>query len=258
MQYGFNLEGKEHQLHSSGLVSLGGQLPYCLELQTGRLTDILLALDQKSAYNRASLRKKITSWLYLRTRPGFYLEMNEHLHLAYADQRDGHGTQHWWRLFFDDETRDQLERVSHNTTFAPPGMDLPPGNSKQAFRSEKVTREWGGMYLRSEAEVHIAQALEARGLLFFANCRGRISGIGSPVSAPSLTGRLELDFLVFHQGKCMILEVDGQHHQESGQIQRDYVRDRVLLREGIPTARFSAAECLQDAKAVVSEFLALF
>ena len=61
-----------------------------------------------------------------------------------------------------------------------------------------------------------------------------------------LSGRVEADFLIFKNSKCMILEVDGQHHQEGSQTVRDYVRDRVLLREGIPTARFTAQECLNN------------
>lgn len=56
----------------------------------------------------------------------------------------------------------------------------------------------------------------------------------------------------------MILEVDGQHHQEGTNTIRDYVRDRVLLREGIPTARFTAQECLNQTSDVVTEFLELF
>ena len=56
----------------------------------------------------------------------------------------------------------------------------------------------------------------------------------------------------------MILEVDGNHHQESLQITRDYVRDRVLLREGIPTVRFEAKECFEQPENVVIEFLNMF
>jgi very-short-patch-repair endonuclease len=49
--------------------------------------------------------------------------------------------------------------------------------------------------------------------------------------------------MVFCQGKCLILEVDGQHHEEAGQVIRDYARDRVLLRSGVPTVRFTAKDC---------------
>ena len=39
---------------------------------------------------------------------------------------------------------------------------------------------------------------------------------------------------------------------------RDYSRDRLLLREGIATARFTASECYENTKAVIKEFLELF
>ena len=77
-------------------------------------------------------------------------------------------------------------------------------------------------------------------------------------ASQSLSGRVELDFLVFKDRRCMILEVDGNHHQEGTQTIRDYVRDRVLLREGIPTARFTAQECITRTELVVTEFLELF
>jgi hypothetical protein len=54
------------------------------------------------------------------------------------------------------------------------------------------------------------------------------------------------------------LEVDGQHHQNGEQTLRDYVRDRVLLREGIPTARFTAEDCFNRSAEVVDEFLGMF
>jgi hypothetical protein len=116
------------------------------------------------------------------------------------------------------------------------------------------------MFFRSETEKRVAMELDKNGLLFFANAKGRIGTQGSPVSDSSglLNGRLEVDFLVFHKGKCIILEVDGLHHQYAKQSNRDHVRDRVLLREGISTARFTAKECYEQTKEVVIEFLNLF
>ena len=115
--------------------------------------------------------------------------------------------------------------------------------------------EWGGMSFRSKTEVKIAEALYNKQVLFFANARGQVSCQSSPVSNSLLPGRIEVDFLVFHQGRCMILEVDGVHHQGGSQTVRDYARDRVLLREGIPTARFTANECFNRTEDVIVEFL---
>jgi hypothetical protein len=150
------------------------------------------------------------------TRPGFYIELNENLHLAYADQRDGSGSQHWWRLFFDEKLRSKVERATKSSALttidkkaAPPSESNGTGNG---------SKEWGGMYFRSESEIKIAEELERQGLLFFANIRGRINKDKSPISAKIDTGRLEIDFLIFHRGKCISLEVDGLHHNDNGQI----------------------------------------
>ena len=235
----FNDEGTEN---SGELVSIGGKLPLLRELRTSQLLDFFVALSTNKEKN---LRKRINQWLYPKTRPGFYMEIKPNLHLAYADQRDGHGTQHWWRLFFDQDWQERIEQIVR-------------GGALVVGRSNNGTTEWGGMYFRSPVEVKIAEALDRRGLLFFGNARGRIGGQGSPLSASTLTGRLEIDFLVFHKGKCISLEIDGKHHQENGQTHRDYIRDRLLLREGIATARFTAQECMESPDTAIEEFLNLF
>jgi very-short-patch-repair endonuclease len=68
---------------------------------------------------------------------------------------------------------------------------------------------------------------------------------------------VEVDFLLFHQGKWLILEVDGQHHLEEGQKVRDYARDLMLLRAGLPTVRFTGRDCLEHPEAVVAECLSI-
>lgn len=65
--------------------------------------------------------------------------------------------------------------------------------------------------------------------------------------------KLELNFLVFYQGKCAILQVDRLQHKD--QQERDYIGDRLMLREGIPTVRFTAKECQEKMGDVVTEFL---
>lgn len=178
----FNDEGTKN---SGELVSVGGKLPLLRELRTSQLLDFFVAL---SANKEKNLRKRINQWLYPKTRPGFYMEIKPNLHLAYADQRDGHGTQHWWRLFFDEHWQERIEQIVR-------------GSAIVVGRSNNGTTEWGGMMFRSPVEVKIAEALDRRGLLFFGNARGRIGGQGSPLSASTLTGRLEIDFLVFHRTK---------------------------------------------------------
>lgn len=101
-------EGIERQVDGGALVPTESNLPYRLELRTSKLLDVLLELFSSrisQSGKRSESKKKINGWLYARTRPGFYIELSSNLHLAYADQRDGHGSQHWWRLFFDEHYR---------------------------------------------------------------------------------------------------------------------------------------------------------
>ncbi|MGB2925494.1 MAG: DUF559 domain-containing protein [Limnothrix sp.] len=104
----------------------------------------------------------------------------------------------------------------------------------------------------------IAEELNNRGILFFANVRGRVSTAQSPISELQSNGRVELDFLVFKDGKAIILEVDGRQHNDGGARDRDYAKDRLMLREGIQTARFTAKECLSGTVDVINEFLSLY
>jgi hypothetical protein len=251
--------GSEHQLSSSTLVPIGGQLPYYQELQTGKLLDFLMTLFKNKEQDQKKLRKKLNDFLYSRTRPGFYVEINLNLHLAYADQRGGHGTQHWWRLFFNEKWKARVESIINRTALAVSSQEK---TNNEEFINAKVNHliEWSGMYFRSKTEVKIAEELYSRNVLFFANARGQVGRQGSPASEVSeqLTGRIEVDFMVFYKGKCMLLEVDGQHHQEGSQTFRDYIRDRILLREGIPTVRFKADECFNRPADVVTEFLNIF
>jgi Protein of unknown function (DUF559) len=258
----FNIQGVEHKADSTSLVPIGGRLPYYLEVQTNKLLDFIIGVVPSAKRSSRSFRKKVNLFLYVRTKPGFYLEINEHLHLAYADQRDGHGTSHWWRLFFDNDSRPQVEQFTHGTALTVGSRETASTDSN-TFGNQpgaNAYKEWGGMYFRSQAEIKIAEELDKQELLFFANARGRFGSKGSPVSEASglLTGRVEVDFLVFYKHKCVILEVDGQHHNESSQTSRDYLRDRILLREGIPTVRFAARECFENASDVVTEFLNVF
>ena len=84
--------GTEHH-NANSLVSLGGKLPYKLEIRT---TDLLTLLENLYPQNFKKVgkgaRNKINKWFYNRSRPGFYFELSAQLHLAYGDQRDGHNT----------------------------------------------------------------------------------------------------------------------------------------------------------------------
>lgn len=106
---------------------------------------------------------------------------------------------------------------------------------------------WNGLFFRSPIERAVAQALERAGLTFFQNPRGRTK------LQPGRT-TVEVDFLVLHRGRTLIVELDGKQHDR--QRLRDYQRDRAFLRQGFPCIRFAASECRTDA--VVAEILATF
>ncbi|MBW4540665.1 MAG: endonuclease domain-containing protein [Myxacorys chilensis ATA2-1-KO14] len=255
--FNLDLEGNEHNTQSNALVAIGGKLPNCFQVSTGKLLDVIVAFSPRyrslDAKQGRQFRQTLRQKLYNKTRPGFYLEVGELLHLAYAGQPGGANTQHQWRIFCAGQLKPQIETLIAGTSLTVPETGSEQQNAETGA-SGNYTREWGGLYLRSEAEVRIAEALNRTGLLFFANVRGRVGLQGSVVSNDQLTGRVEADFMVFYQGKCMILEVDGQHHLEEGQSIRDYARDRVLLRAGVPTVRFTARDCLERPHEVVSEF----
>jgi hypothetical protein len=250
------ISGVEREQRGNGLVPIGGKLPHYLELRTSILLNCLQALVPNAAGSKN--RKRLSASLANRARIGMYLELNDKLHLAYADQRDGRGSQHWWRLFFDDSMREAVERAANSTALAV-GTQQKREDARHA-RQGAPSLCWSGMYFRSQAELLIAQALQEREVLFFANSQGTASLKGLPVTmdAHGMVERLEADFLVFRGGRCICLEVDGQQHQQSEHAFRDYAKERVLLREQISTVRFPAQECLVRPAQVIEEFLNLF
>ena len=106
---------------------------------------------------------------------------------------------------------------------------------------------WAGFRFRSENEIKIAQALDGAGVLFYPNCKARLTTSKGKVNK-------ETDFLVFHSGKWGILESDGrQWHQIAAD---DHERDRLFKRCGIRVIeRFTATQCRNEPDKVVQEFL---
>lgn len=249
-----DLEGND-TTESNALVASGGKLPFSFEVPTSKLLDVMVALIPKcrdlDTKQKRKARKVLNQKLYTKTRPGFYLEVTDVFHLAYAGQPKGAGNQHQWRIFCAESISGQIEALIAGTalTVSQPPVEHEVGGN--------YTKEWGGLYLRSEAEIRIAQALDRKGVLFFANARGRVGLQDAVVSDDQLTGRVEADFMVFSQGRCIVLEVDGQHHSAQDQTIRDYARDRVLLKAGVPTVRFTAKDCWKRPDEVVSEFLSI-
>lgn len=241
----FNPSGNEHNYSESAIVFNSRRLPYFIELRTTSLTDVL------NKFFSGFSRKSIANWISVRTKPGFYYEFDKHLHIAFCDQRDGHGTQYWWLLFFDDFYKKYL--LEHTK------VEVQNVKSKTS-KDNDTEHQWGGLNFRSKSEVRIAHALYEQKVLFFANPRGFMDFTNLPITSLNNKpkDKVEVDFLVFKGQRSMILEVDGLQHNKSEQANRDYMRDRVLLRDGIPTVRFKAQECYNHPIQVVEEFLNLF
>lgn len=196
----FELSGKEHYTRGGNLVPIGGKLPYYLELPTGKILDIFNSLfKHKLPQDRKQARTKINSWLYNRTRQGFYMELDQHLHIAYAHQKDGRGTQHYWRLFFDEKFKNIIESIVNSTAIV-----IISGNKKAEHNTNNPNnkngyeglKEWNGMYFRSESEIALAEELSHHGIMFFANVRGLLNTADFSLAKKQATGRLEIDFLV--------------------------------------------------------------
>ena len=94
-----DLSGVEHEHNSAAPVPIGGKLPHYLELRTSLVLDCLQVLVPKAAGSKN--RKRLGTSLASRARIGMYLELNEKLHLAYADQRDGRQHQQREHAFRD-------------------------------------------------------------------------------------------------------------------------------------------------------------
>lgn len=106
--------------------------------------------------------------------------------------------------------------------------------------SEEQIYHWNGLRFRSNAQIKIAEALDRANVLFFPNSKARLT---------TTEGRenQEPDFLIFHNGKWGILEVDGEVDEE---------RDRILQSHGIPIIQhYDATQCSEQPDLVVQEFL---
>jgi hypothetical protein len=115
----------------------------------------------------------------------------------------------------------------------------------------KVKTTWNNLRFRSHSEMRIAIALDEAGVLFLPNCMGRLNGPGG-------RRNLECDFLVCHEGRWGILEVDGEPFHPPSRTVHDHERDRFFKAHGILLIEhFDSRECFENAKGVVQKFLGL-
>jgi hypothetical protein len=122
---------------------------------------------------------------------------------------------------------------------------LVPYEQRLIYNSERKY-EWNGHAFRSEQEVRIAKALDARNILFFPNA-------GCRVDEGNKRNTREVDFLVIVKGRMGVLECDGRYYHKIAAD--DHERDRNFQRQGITfIQRYDSTACL-DADAVVDDFL---
>jgi very-short-patch-repair endonuclease len=108
---------------------------------------------------------------------------------------------------------------------------------------------WQGMRFRSRAEERIARALDEMRVLFLPNCLARLN------SGRAKRVKREADFLICHDGKWGILEVDGPYHTSAA---ADHGKDRLFKGHGVKVVeRYPADDCYNDALGVVRQFLQL-
>jgi hypothetical protein len=124
------------------------------------------------------------------------------------------------------------------------------GVSNQAAgeRAAKILN-WNNLGFRSASEIKIAQALDRAGVLFLPNCKARLG------SGANRQNR-EPDFLICHNGKWGILEVDGEFYHQPSRTVADHERDRLFKIHGITVAEhYDANKCFNNPDEVVNEFL---
>lgn len=103
---------------------------------------------------------------------------------------------------------------------------------------------YNGLNYRSRSEIALAKELETKGILFFPNSR----------ASRDKTTR-EPDFLIVHNGKVGIIEVDGPTHQ--GKAANDHMRDLFFEQAGIRVKHFNHEDVRINPGLIVDTFLRL-
>jgi hypothetical protein len=134
--------------------------------------------------------------------------------------------------------RQELQEIAEGRGVHNQGVEIP----------NRTFVMWKNLRFRSEPERRIAIALDSVGALFLPNCLTRLTADSERITKES-------DFLVCHEGKWGILEVDGPYHPRAA---LDHDRDRWFHDHGIRVIQqFPVETCKNDAPGVVKKFLTL-
>lgn len=156
----------------------------------------------------------------------------------------------WWTALAFAALLVYLWRAPKRPTQAPPTTTAVHSAQRRNEPADYRALEWKGLIFRSESEIKIAKALDHRGIFFIPPARVRLNA-GKP-NRPDGRQTRELDFIICHEGKWGVLEVDGPFHV----AQADAERDAMLRTHGITSIqRFPSLRCFQQPNAVIDEFL---
>jgi hypothetical protein len=223
---------------------------------TSKLLDFLIPLFQVLQPNKHFNRRKVNNYIYRKWRDPALTTNIEGIRVTYQGQPGGKNSEHHWRVDVSKaspELREVFEQLQRNSRLPIAVPPTPTGDrtaTPEAYRTARGAIEWNGLWLQSPAQVKIAEALDRRQLVFFANVPGRVPTRDGPSRA------IDVEFSIVYRGQLGILEVDGPTY--SAGSPPDYHRARLFLRQGIVYTRFTERECLDDPEAVVEEFLDLF
>ena len=215
-----------------------------LIVETSKLLDVIQAISPKKIS-----RKKINEWLHYHIRQTGKTYDVKGMLIGYKGQPGGSGSQHIWNL---DATNASIEIKELLGELNARAKALVTAQSQQVSnhnQGQNAKLDWNGLFFRSEAEIRIAKALDLKGIMFFPNSRCRLTNRKGHKDV------IEVDFLVFFQGKVGILEVDGKEYHLSAAS--DHKRDRLFQRQGLLVSRFTGEECLNHPDLVVDEFCEL-
>ncbi|GAB4302561.1 MAG: hypothetical protein Fur0025_43450 [Oscillatoriaceae cyanobacterium] len=142
-------------------------------------------------------------------------------------QADGHQP-----IISDEKTESDLEE---------------PDNQESQSNPENRIYSWNGHHLRSQEHVKIAEALERIGILFIPNPKLRLTTSEGRDSQ-------EFDFMILHQGKWGILQINGEELLSEPVSNED--SHRLLQYHGIRLVyNCDVTRCGGEPDRVVQEFL---
>ena len=86
-----DLDSGDHSTSTHALVAIGGKPPYCYQVPTSKLLDVIVELApgcrNLETNRKKQARKTLGQKLYNKTRPGFYSEISQRFIWGMSDSR---------------------------------------------------------------------------------------------------------------------------------------------------------------------------